>query len=191
MKYLGLGKRLKKLREARSLGQKELADSLGISLQELESYETDREVPRIGTLIKISKLLGVNVADVFRDRPAARNFELIRKAERQKIHPLFQTQEARVKDYIFEPLTLPSNDKHLDAYLIEVPPHQIKRSHPDLTHPGEEFVYLLEGQLKAEISGEEIVLQEGDALFLRSEQPHLFYNPYEMTARALTVIYPF
>lgn len=191
MKYLALGKRLKNIREARGISLSELSQRIGLPEEELKEYESDRKIPRIGILIKISKVLSINVADIFRDRPKEKAYELLKKQDREQIHPLLEARESRVRDYLYEPLSLPSHDKHLDAYLIEVPPHQAKPPQGILSHPGEEFVYLLEGKLKAEIQGEEVLLEAGDSLFLHSEYPHIFYNPFEETARALTVIYPY
>ena len=191
MKYLGLGQRLKKLREKKSLSLSELSLRSQISMTELEAYESQSELPRIGILIRLAKALQVNVADILRDRPVKKSFELIRSDERKKLNPFTDSAQAKTLDYLYEPLVVSSDDKHLDAYLIEVPPLQDRRSHPDLSHPGEEFVYILEGRLILQIEGEDIELSAGDSIYLRSENPHLFFNPFDQKAKALTVIYPF
>jgi quercetin dioxygenase-like cupin family protein len=61
----------------------------------------------------------------------------------------------------------------------------------DVTHEGEEFVYVLEGELHGEIGGQAFQLKAGDSLFLRSTAPHIFYNPTDKVTRAVTVIYPY
>ncbi len=186
-----MGQRLKQLREKKSLSRAELADLSEISSSEIEAYESHLEVPRIGHLIKLAKALQVNVADIFRERPLKKTFELIRRDERQKINPFTQPEKLRPLSYVYEPLIVASDEKHLDAYLIEVPAFQDRRSHANLSHPGEEFVFILEGRLILQIENEEISLEAGDSLFLRSENPHLFFNPFDQKAKALTVIYPF
>lgn len=191
MKYLGLGQRLKKLREKKSLSISELSQRSQISVTELDAYESQSELPRIGILIRLAKALQVNVADILRDRPVKKSFELIRSEERKKINPFTNSDRAKPLDYLYEPLVVSSDDKHLDAYLIEVPPLQDRRAYPDLSHPGEEFVYILEGRLILQIKGEDIELSAGDSIYLRSENPHLFFNPFDQKAKALTVIYPF
>jgi len=162
-----------------------------ISVPHLKKIEADEDSPLIAHLIRLSKALDVNVAEIFRDRPLQSNFEIIRREDRQKVKPLVTPAKTKIFDYRYELLTIPSDEKHLDAYLIEVPPHQSKPPRHDVTHAGEEFIYLLEGVLEGEISDVSFRLNPGDSLYLRSTQPHIFFNPGTVIARALTVIYPF
>lgn len=191
MKYLGLGKRLKRLREEKALSLDELAEKTSLPRSLLESFESEGEVPRIAHLIKLSKVFDTNVANIFRDRPPAKGFELLRRSDRSKKNPLFETEDSKIKDYAYEPLSTPSDDKHMEAFLIELPPFQSERPMDDLTHPGEEFIYVLEGRIEGRVSGERFSLGVGDSLYLRSNAPHCFYNPGSETAKAVTVIYPF
>lgn len=192
MKYLALGQRLKHFREKAGLSLGELATKTNIEISELQQIESDLVTPKIAQLIRFAKALQINVADIFRERPSTKKFEILKKEDRQRFSPLLDpNSKSRIHDYSYEMLTLPGESKHLDAYLIEIPPHQGKKPHENLTHPGEEFVYLLSGKIKGEISGEEIELCEGDSMFFQSSTPHSFYNPYDVKAIALSVVYPF
>jgi len=173
------------------MSRDDLAARLGLDVENLEAYEKNHDVPKIATLIRIAKTFQINVADIFRDRPAASEFEIVRQSENQKVNPLFEPSATKVKDYAYLPLTLGGDDKHMDAYLIEIPAHQGKKPHENLTHPGEEFVYMLEGKIAGDIGNEKFELGTGDSLYLRSHIPHYFYNPYDQAAKALTVIYPY
>jgi len=192
MKYLALGQRLKQFREKAGLSQEELASKVKMELAEIQQIETQTIAPKIAQLIRFAKALQINVADIFRDRPQKAKFEILRRNERQKISPLLEpNSQSRIHDYSYEMLTLPSDSKHLDAYLIEIPPRQGKKPHENLTHPGEEFIYLLQGGIRGHVAGEEIELQEGDAMYFQSSTPHSFYNPFEVKAIAISIIYPF
>lgn len=191
MKSLALGKRLKHLREKRKLSLKALAATVGVTEGKLERIEQDLEQPLIGHLIQIAKALDVNVAEILRDRIPKQPFQIIRQKDRERVRPLRDVKKSKIFDYQYEFLTHPSEDKHLDAYMIELPPRQSKPPRDDMTHPGEEFIYLLEGRLEGEIDGEKIFLEPGDSLYLRSTQAHVFFNPGDQVARAVTVIYPF
>ena len=191
MKYLALGDRIRKFRERKGLSLEELSEKTKIPQSQIERIEANEEQPLIAHLILLSKALDVNVADIFRDRPLTKSFEIQRKKDRKRVQPLVQPSKTRIFDYIYEPLTSLGEDKHLDAYLIELPPHQTKRPTNDVTHEGEEFIYILEGELAGEIAGEKFHLEEGDSLFLHSTSPHVFYNPGSKPTKALTVIYPF
>ncbi len=192
MKYLALGTRIQTFRKEAGLSLEEVAKMTGISKGQLERFESDEEQPIIAHLIKLSKALGVNVADIFRARPSKRSFEVIRRADRQKIRPLLEpTRGARIFDYSYELLTHPGGDKHIDAYLIELPPHSGKPPSKNVTHEGEEFLYVLEGEIQGEIGGAKFHLKAGDSLYLRSSAPHVFYNPTDRPTRAVAVVYPF
>jgi len=191
MKFLALGKRLRSFREKKGSSTKVLSTKTGISSEQLEDFEKDSQVPRIADLIKIAKALEINVADIFRERHSPKSYELIRTSEQLRVSPLTELTTAPVKDYLYTPLTLPSDDKHMDAYLLEFPGHQVKRRDSDLTHPGEEFLYVIEGKIKMLVDGDEFEMLVGDSIFIRSQNPHAIWNPYPATAKAITVIYPF
>lgn len=191
MDYLALGKRISAIRKRKGLSLEDVSRMTEISVPHLKKIEADEDSPLIAHLIRLSKALDVNVAEIFRDRPLQSNFEIIRREDRQKVKPLVTPAKTKIFDYRYELLTIPSDEKHLDAYLIEVPPHQSKPPRHDVTHAGEEFIYLLEGVLEGEISDVSFRLNPGDSLYLRSTQPHIFFNPGTVIARALTVIYPF
>ena len=54
------GKRLKSLRDAYNLNQKQLADSLGVKKQTVSNWENDNILPSIDTLIRICKTFKVS-----------------------------------------------------------------------------------------------------------------------------------
>lgn len=191
MKFLALGKRLRVFREKKGFSRDQLSEKTGLSAPTIESYEADKEVPRIAELIKIAKALEINVADIFRERPSQKAFEIVRAADQVQVSPLLEPSKKPIKDYIYRSLTHPTGDKHLDAYLLEFPPGQGKKLKADLTHPGEEFLYILSGRLKILIEENEMEVEVGDSLFIRSSHPHALWNPFDSPAKVLHVIYPF
>jgi mannose-6-phosphate isomerase-like protein (cupin superfamily) len=59
-----------------------------------------------------------------------------------------------------------------------------------VSHPGEEFIFILSGRIRLDISGEVVVLNEGDSLAFDSGRPHS-YAPEQGTtipAKALVVV---
>jgi transcriptional regulator with XRE-family HTH domain len=59
-----MGRRLKKLREARDLSRAELAERAGISREYVRKLEAGRQDPTVGTLQKIARALRVSVTDL-------------------------------------------------------------------------------------------------------------------------------
>lgn len=63
-----------------------------------------------------------------------------------------------------------------EPHLIEIAPQKQVHTH-FFVHKGEEFGYLLAGQLVCEISGENHTLNEGDTIYLTADTPALWKNP--------------
>jgi transcriptional regulator with XRE-family HTH domain len=192
MKYLGMGSRIRAFREQKGLSIQDLAKKAKLTKAELELIEVEQDQPPIGTLIKISKAMNINVADIFRDRPPPKKtYEIVRGGKRRKPEEKSKRTKVNVFDYAYELLTTPSDEKHLDAYMIDLPPGHKKPIGKKVSHAGEEFLYILEGEMHGEIGGEKIKVEAGDSLYLRSSSPHVFYNPSSKRAKAVAVVYPF
>lgn len=57
---LGFGNRLRKLREARSLSLRDLADRAGIEFAQISRYERGQVLPNLETLLSLSDALSVD-----------------------------------------------------------------------------------------------------------------------------------
>lgn len=60
--------------------------------------------------------------------------------------------------------------------------------HVDIVHANEEFLYIIEGHLKAEVGGNHYELKQGDAILIPSNQPHTFVATE--TTKALVMFAP-
>jgi putative transcriptional regulator len=58
---------LRELREARGWSQGALAARLGVSRQTINAVETDKYDPSLPLALRLAKLFGVNVQDIFLD----------------------------------------------------------------------------------------------------------------------------
>lgn len=60
-----IGSRLKALRRAKNLTQAAIAEALKCDLETISRYERGRTSPDVEQLMKIAKLLGVSLMDIF------------------------------------------------------------------------------------------------------------------------------
>lgn len=60
--------RLRELREAAGWSQGELARRLGVSRQTINAVETDKYDPSLPLALRMAKLFGASVPDIFIDR---------------------------------------------------------------------------------------------------------------------------
>ncbi|RPJ41038.1 MAG: cupin domain-containing protein, partial [Deltaproteobacteria bacterium] len=85
-------------------------------------------------------------------------------------------------------LAYPKADKHMEPFHVQF---EVKNKEDlvSLTHKGEEFLYVLEGQLEFTYEGETISLDPGDSLYFDSSAPHAFRAVGKKNALAIDVIY--
>ena len=59
------GERLKELRQARGMTQRQLAEILNVSGNTVHSWETDKQEPSMAMLLKISEMFEVDIGYLF------------------------------------------------------------------------------------------------------------------------------
>jgi quercetin dioxygenase-like cupin family protein len=57
------------------------------------------------------------------------------------------------------------------------------------THPGQEFLYVLEGEMKVQVADCVELLKPGDAVYYDSNQPHLVRCAGSVPSKILAVLY--
>lgn len=62
-----IGERIKKLREARGLSQKEVASMIKMDQSQYSKLEKDKTDPSVSTLAKVAKALGTQLSELFAD----------------------------------------------------------------------------------------------------------------------------
>lgn len=76
----------------------------------------------------------------------------------------------------------------MESILVVIPAE--KQHGHKFSHPGEEFIYVLEGAIIANIDGEEYFVNEGDSIHFPSTIPHILSNPLKTDSKILTVVCP-
>ena len=67
------------------------------------------------------------------------------------------------------------SSSNIQATLYSNPPGE-GRKFP-FSHPGEEFVYVIEGEVLFKLDDQELILKEKDSMYYRSEVNHSWTNP--------------
>ena len=62
-----VGSKIKGLRETKNLSIEEVAESTGLSVEQINSIENDQNLPSLGPLIKIARALGVRLGTFMDD----------------------------------------------------------------------------------------------------------------------------
>jgi transcriptional regulator with XRE-family HTH domain len=167
---LQLAERLRRLRTSRGLEPADLAARAGLPREEVEAIESGRSEPAIGQLIKLANVLGVSVGHFFfQGGEPRRRIEVVRAQQRWPVQP--HTEAGRALNYRYQALSYHLTEKLMAPFLIEIPPDD-GASVTWSSHEGEEFLFVLSGQLRVTIAGEEQQLGPGDSIYFDSRLEH-------------------
>ena len=158
-----IGIRLRQLRAKRRLPLAEVSKSVGISLGFLSAIERSQMSASVGTLRKLARFYKTKILDFF--DPSESNSRLVRPDRRKVLEagPGVRMELLAWGNTVMEP--------HLFRIAAQA------GSGESYTHEGEEFLYILRGQLHISLDGEEYRLRPGDSFYFESATPHRWKNP--------------
>jgi transcriptional regulator with XRE-family HTH domain len=176
----GLGERLRVLRTERRLSLSAVADGTGISPSFLSLVEKGSSDITIGRLVRLVAFYGVRVTDLIPDTEH-REALVVRSGEQRQLY-------SRAEGLSVHLLT-PDTERAMMPVAAEFAPGG--ESAEFSSHPGEEFIHVLEGIIRVEIEGfDPIILEPGDTAYYRSDRPHKLANGGAVPARFLGAVAP-
>lgn len=90
---MDIGERIKKIREARGLSQKEVSATLSMDQSQYSKIEKGKTDPTTTTLDKIAKAMGVSLAELFISNDPLEEVNSIDKSTMEKLQLLEQLDE--------------------------------------------------------------------------------------------------
>jgi len=181
-----VGERIKELRETKGLSLREMADLTGFSTALLSQMENHLISPSLGTLIKISRALEVHLGYFFGEGPGE-PYAIVRKDERKKVSR-FASKNGVKYGYSYESLGFEKKDRHMEPFLVTLEPATIKSTKTS-THEGEEFIYVLEGEMEVTLCNHTDILYPGDSIYYDSTIPHRVQCRKDKETKILAVLY--
>jgi transcriptional regulator with XRE-family HTH domain len=181
-----VGEKMKALRESKGLSLKELADLTGFSTALLSQMENHLVSPSLGTMIKVANALGVKVGD-FLGETHEEPFAIVRKDERKRVSR-FASKEGVKYGYSYESLGFDKKDRHMEPFIVTLEPATVKTSKTSV-HEGEEFIFVLEGEMEVILGNHTDILYPGDSIYYDSTIPHRVQCHQEKITRILAVLY--
>ena len=181
-----VGEKIKALREQRGLSLKELADLTGFSTALLSQMENHLVSPSLGTIIKLAGAFGVKVGD-FLGETEGEPFTIVRKDERKKVSR-FASKDGVKYGYSYESLGFEKKDRHMEPFIVTLEPATVKTSKTSV-HEGEEFIFVLEGEMEVILGDHTDILYPGDSIYYDSTIPHRVQCHQDKVTRILAVLY--
>jgi transcriptional regulator with XRE-family HTH domain len=177
-----IGERIRRLRLKKSMGLVELGTHTGLSASFLSQLETGRVVPTLRNLARIAMVFSKDLSYFFESEAQA-TFRIHRRKERVRLP---QTG-VEFPTYFFESLGYMVADRPMDPYFAEFIPLTAEMQPTAHLHPGFEFLYLLEGELKLTHGEQVSTLEAGDAVYFDSSTGHSYECAGEKPAKAIIV----
>ncbi len=173
-----LGKRLRALRTERGLTLAQLGQQIGLSASYLSQIERGVTLPSLSRLTTIASALNVEVRYFFEDDVSSPC--VVRLNHGQRLD--------HISGVILELLSADPSDKQMQPYRVVLEPGASRDQPP--TYPGEEFGFVLKGQLTVTVGEESFVLQAGDSIHYQALQPRFWRNEGKRKCIAIWAISP-
>jgi len=175
-----VGKRLRAVRTAFGLSQRELAKRAGVTNGMISLIEQDRVSPSVGSLQKVLAAFPMTMAEFFtRDMESQENV-VFRAADM----PNVGTGAIQYR------LVAASRKDRKMSILSEFYAADSDTGEDLLTHSGEEGGVVVEGELELTVAGNTWLLGPGDAYYFDSRLPHRFRNTGAVPARVVSANTP-
>jgi transcriptional regulator with XRE-family HTH domain len=184
-----VGHKIKGIRESKNLTVEDIAESSGLSVEQIVSIETDQNLPSLGPLIKIARALGVRLG-TFMDDNDALGPVVCRAADRERNNSIsFSNGATDARKHMeYHPLAQQKAGRHMEPFIIDINPENSPEFQLS-AHEGEEFIYVMSGEVEIVYGKETYRLEEGDSIFYDSIVKHHVHGAPGKSAKILAVVY--
>jgi transcriptional regulator with XRE-family HTH domain len=190
------GERIAELCKTYSVTRETLADRSGVSVELIRRIEEEGFIPDLAPLIKISRALGVRLGTLLDDREELG--PVITRAGEASGTTRFITGlpgengQAKVEEredhrgFHYNALAADKNGRHMEPFVIDIEPDSVQEKKP---HEGEEFIYVMSGNLYVDYGNMQDVLHAGDSIYYDCIVPHRVYSADRQPVKILAVVY--
>lgn len=184
-----VGTKIKGLRETKNLTLEEIAERSGLSVEQIQGIENDVNLPSLGPLIKIARALGVRLGTFMDDNDALGPI-VCRAADREKDSSIsFSNGATDARKHMeYHPLAQQKAGRHMEPFVIDINPEE-NPNYQLSDHEGEEFIYVMQGEVELVYGKDTYHLNEGDTIYYDSIVKHHLHGAPGKSAKILAVVY--
>ena len=157
-----IGSHIRRLRRLERLTLQNVADKCGYTKSLLSKIETGKTVPPMSTLVKVAEALNTNIAALM--------------AEGENLDCVFIPVDRNDKPvptesgYAVLPRAVEFKQKKMQPFLFSIRPEDL--SDKPNSHPGEEFIFILEGSMEFRVGEKTYTMGPKDSIFFSSLREH-------------------
>lgn len=179
-----VGARLRAKRTGLGLTLDQVAERSGFGKGYLSRIENGKKVPPIGTLARITAVLGIDVASILSPEDALNPWNGVSFVKATEKRPAMLGGSAFGYDYFA--LTNPSPGQVLQAFIFSFPSEVDKFVF--FQHDGEELIHVISGEIAWQVGSNKYRMQAGDTIHFDARIPHRGHS-LSGSATALVVMY--
>lgn len=174
-----VAKNLKGFRESKKLSLERVSELTGVSKTMIGQIERGESSPTITTIWKIANGLKISFTSLINNPQP--DTKVISKNEIQ----IFSEDNGKYRVYPYFPF---EDDRRFEVYSVEIEEGGSLEadSHREGT---EEFITVFEGELAIKVNNNEYIVKRGNAIRLKADRPHSYYNRGKTLTRLSMIIY--
>ena len=175
--------RVKELREVENVAVEVLAEEINVPAEKIRAYESGSVDIPISYLTKLAQRFNVEITEMITgEEPRLRMYSLCRKGKGISVE--------RFKEYEYQSLVYKFAHKKCEPYYVTVQASKEDKPLYMNSHEGHEFDYVLSGTLKMVIEDKELILEEGDCVYLDSKFRHALKAVGDKDVNFLAIVLP-
>jgi len=160
-----LAQRIRELRQGKSMTIRQVSELAGLSKGLVSKIETCKVSPPIATLAKIADALSVSLGEFFEWSEGDNGRVYFPKSSRQAVRG-----RRTSSNYVYELLAPGRRHRDMQPTIVSIDGKSYKFSLLD--HAGEQFVFLLEGEMDYIVGDKTYHLVPEDTLYFDARAPH-------------------
>lgn len=181
-----IGSRIRQLREQRKYSVETLASQSSCAVDMIEALEAGELVPSLTPLMKLARGLGVRLGTLLDDQSESAPV-VVRADDMGEVVHFSGNDATRNKSVLdFHSLAPKKASRHMEPFLIDV--HPAKGEKKLSEHEGEEFIFVLNGEIEILYGKDVYQLRTGDSIYYESIVPH-HLHAMNGEAKILAVVY--
>jgi transcriptional regulator with XRE-family HTH domain len=160
-----IARRIRQLRSTRGMTLQQISDKTGLSKGLLSKIENCMVSPPIGTLAKLARAFEVPIGEFFETSDLDPGSVFYPKSKRKRV-------QGRRTDlnYEYELLVTGRKRRDMQPMMISIDGRNCKFAFQE--HPGEQFIFMLEGSMDYVVGDKTYEIHPGDCLYFDARIPH-------------------
>ena len=178
---MDIGHKIKELRTQKHLTQEELADRCELTKGFISQLERDHTSPSIATLMDILQCLGTDLPSFFNNNDTDDEQIVFHQSD------YFVKKDDELHNQV--EWIIPNAQKNqMEPILMTLYPH--KKSHVQTSYTGEEFGYVLKGNITIVRGGKKYKVKAHETFYMDGAKSHYLYNHGNSPAKILWITTP-